>query len=333
MCQTQAGYLKLCQLLTQAYLHNQYRGRAEIKRAWLEASGTDGLILLSGATAGDVGQALLQSNAQLARQYALEWSKLFPNRFYIELQRCGHAQQEQYVTRAMALAAELQLPVVATHPIQFIEPDGFKAHEARVCISEGYVLADKRRPQHFTPDQYFKTQAEMQALFADIPSALSNSVEIAKRCNLVLTLGKNYLPQFPTPGGETLEDYLVAESRAGLAKRLHMLYPDSQLRAEKEAAYQARLDFEVGVIIQMGFAGYFLIVADFINWAKNNGVPVGPAVVPARALSSLTVSALPILTLCSMPCCSSVSSTRNGFPCPISISTSARKAVIGSSIT
>lgn len=276
LCQSHAGYLKLCQLLTEAYLHNQHRGRAEIKRAWLESSGTEGLILLSGATAGDVGQAILQTNIDVARQCATAWAKLFPNRFYIELQRYGQPQQEQYVSRAIALAGELGLPVVATQPVQFTEPDAFKAHEARVCISEGYVLADKRRPQHFTPEQYFKTQAEMAELFADIPSALTNSVEIAKRCNLTLTLGKNYLPQFPTPNGESLEEYLIAESRAGLGKRLDLLYPDAQVRAEKEPIYQARLDFEVNVIVQMGFAGYFLIVADFINWAKRNGVPVGP---------------------------------------------------------
>jgi len=276
LCQSQAGYLKLCQLLTQAYLHNQHRGRAEIKREWLQATGTEGLILLSGAMPGDVGQALLQSNLPLARQLAEDWAGLFPNRFYIELQRCGQAQQELYVSRAMGLAAELQLPVVATHPIQFIDPDSFKAHEARVCISEGYVLADKRRPQHFTEDQHFKTQAQMAELFADIPSALTNSVEIAKRCNLALTLGKNYLPQFPTPNNESLDEYLAAQARAGLERRLEVLYPDPAVLDARRPEYLQRLEFEVGIIIQMGFPGYFLIVADFINWAKNNGVPVGP---------------------------------------------------------
>jgi len=276
LCQSHAGYLKLCQLLTRAYLHNQYRGRPEIKFGWLVESGTEGLIMLSGAMAGDIGQALLQSNMELARKLAAQWAQLFPRRFYIELQRAGQPQQETYIARATALAAESSLPVVATHPVQFIEADGFKAHEARVCISEGYVLADKRRPQHFTPEQYFKTQEEMAALFADIPSALANSIEIAKRCNLGLTLGKNYLPQFPTPNGESLEDYLMAQSRAGLVKRLELLYPDSSQRTAKEPEYQARLEFEVGVIVQMGFPGYFLIVADFINWAKNIGVPVGP---------------------------------------------------------
>ncbi len=276
LCQSHAGYLKLCRLLTRAYLHNQYRGRPEIKFGWLVESGTEGLIMLSGAMAGDIGQALLQSNMELARKLAAQWAQLFPRRFYIELQRAGQPQQETYIARATALAAESSLPVVATHPVQFIEADGFKAHEARVCISEGYVLADKRRPQHFTPEQYFKTQEEMAALFADIPSALANSIEIAKRCNLGLALGKNYLPQFPTPNGESLEDYLMAQSRAGLAKRLELLYPDTSQRTAKEPEYQARLEFEVGVIVQMGFPGYFLIVADFINWAKNNGVPVGP---------------------------------------------------------
>lgn len=276
LCQSQPGYLRLCQLLTQAYLHNQYRGRAEIKRSWFTEADTEGLILLSGAMAGDVGQALLQDNISHARQLAADWGRLFPNRFYIELQRAGHAQQEAYISRALVLAGEADLPVVATHPVQFLDMDDFKAHEARVCIAEGYVLADKRRPQNFTADQYFKTQAEMAKLFADIPEGLANSVEIAKRCNLTLTLGKNYLPQFPTPNGETLEDYLASQARQGLEKRLELLYPDKKEREKKRTEYASRLDFETAVIIQMGYAGYFLIVADFINWAKHNGVPVGP---------------------------------------------------------
>ena len=195
LCQSHTGYLHLCQLLSRAYLHNQYRGRAEIKRQWFTENDTDGLILLSGAILGDIGQALLQGNISLAQLLAAEWSQLFPKRFYIELQRAGHAQQELYINHALRLAAANQLPVVATHPIQFIETEDYRAHEARVCIAEGYVLADKRRPKSFTPDQYCKTQAEMASLFADIPEALANSVEIAKRCNLSLTLGKNYLPQ------------------------------------------------------------------------------------------------------------------------------------------
>ncbi len=276
LCQTHAGYLALCALLSRAYLENQHRGRAEIKAEWLDGSNMQGLIMLSGAMAGDIGQALLQNNTTLAQSLAERWSALFPNRFYIELQRVGHAQQEAYISRAVSLASRLQLPVVATQAIQFIETEDFKAHEARVCIAEGYVLADNRRPKHFTPEQYFKTQAQMQELFADIPEALANSVEIAKRCNLTLTLGKNYLPQFPTPNGESLDIYLADQARIGLHKRLEVLYPEPEKRAAKLPEYEDRLAFEVGIIVQMGFPGYFLIVADFINWAKNNGVPVGP---------------------------------------------------------
>jgi DNA polymerase-3 subunit alpha len=276
LCQSLAGYSTLCALISKAYLENQHRGRPEIKKQWLEESGTEGLIMLSSAMMGDIGQAILQSNFNLAIACAQFWADLFPNRFYIELQRAGHAQQELYISRALKLAAKLDLPVVATHPIQFIEPDDFKAHEARVCIAEGYVLADTRRPKYFTENQYFKTQADMLSLFADIPAALANSVEIAKRCNLTLSLGKNFLPQFPTPNGESLDEFLVTEARRGLHKRLAVLYPDAAVRESKAAEYEARLDFETQIIIQMGFPGYFLIVADFINWAKNNGVPVGP---------------------------------------------------------
>jgi DNA polymerase III subunit alpha len=275
LCQSHAGYLRLCELLTQAYLTNQHRGRAEIRRGWL-ATGTEGLILLSGALHGDVGQALLQDNMQQALALAAEWQALFPGRYYIELQRAGHPQQEAFVMRALDLATALDLPVVATHPIQFLDTIDFKAHEARVCIAEGYVLADRRRPRHFTEDQYFKTQAEMALLFADIPEALQNSVEISRRCSLEITLGKNYLPQFPTPNNESLDEYLLQQARQGLVHRLEVRYPDPEVRAAKRPEYEARLEFEVGIIVQMGFPGYFLIVADFINWAKHNGVPVGP---------------------------------------------------------
>ncbi|NOT65122.1 MAG: DNA polymerase III subunit alpha [Methylotenera sp.] len=279
LCQSQAGYLLLCQLISRAYLTNQYRGRAEFKREWFVECGTEGLLLLSGAMAGDIGQACVQENLSLASKLASDWQNLFPDRFYLEVQRSAaenKSQQEQYIQHVRNIASALNLPIVATHPIQFITPDDFRAHEARTCISEGYVLADTRRPKNFSTEQYFKTQAQIAELFADMPEALANSVEIAKRCNLTLVLGKNYLPNFPTPNGESLNEYLIAEARRGLALRLQVLYPDAQTRASKQATYDARLDFETNVINQMGFAGYFLIVADFINWAKNNGVPVGP---------------------------------------------------------
>ncbi|MBV6476090.1 MAG: DNA polymerase III subunit alpha [Rhodocyclaceae bacterium] len=276
LAKNRAGYLRLCELLTQAYLAPRSRGRAEISRAAFVAGDNAGLIALSGAGLGDVGQALLAGNAAQAESAAREWARLFPGSFYIELQRFGQAQAEPLLAASIALAAKLDLPVVATHPVQFLDREDFKAHEARVCISEGYVLADPRRPKQFTEEQYFKTQAEMQALFADLPEALENSVEIARRCNLSIELGKNRLPQFPVPEGVSLDDYLTQQAEAGLERRLARLYPDAAERERRRPEYAARLAFECRTIAQMGFPGYFLIVADFINWAKQNGVPVGP---------------------------------------------------------
>jgi DNA polymerase-3 subunit alpha len=276
LCRDRPGYGRLCELLTRAYRENKVRGRAEMKKEWFAQGGGAGLLVLSGALFGDVGQALGNGNREQAETLAREWAAYFPGAFYIELQRAGHPGTESYIRQALALAGKLDLPVVATHPIQFLKREDFKAHEARVCIAQGYVLADKRRPKDFTEEQYFKSQAEMQELFADLPEALANSVEIAKRCNLTIQLGKNFLPQFPTPEGMTLDDFLVAEAKAGLQKRMLQLYPDEAARAAQMATYEARLKFETDTIIQMGFPGYFLIVADFIVWAKKNGVPVGP---------------------------------------------------------
>ena len=282
LCQSHAGYLRLCELLTRAYLENQYRGRPEIRRHWLK-EGTQGLIALSGAHLGEVGVSLLNGNAASAKVIAQEYAGLFPDRFYLEVQRYGAPREEAHLRATVKLADELALPVVATHPVQFLSIDDFKAHEARVCIAEGYVLNDKRRQKAFTAQQYFKTQAEMAELFADLPEALQNSVEIAKRCNLTLKLGKPHLPDFPTPNGETLDDFLRGEAERGLQQRMLHLYPDEAVRAAKMPEYQARLAFETETIIKMGFPGYFLIVADFIRWAKSfrdekfpNGVPVGP---------------------------------------------------------
>ena len=275
LCQSVEGYLLLCRLLSRAYLENQHRGRAELRREWFH-QGTGGLIALSGAHLGDTGSALLSGNQDQARQFAQEWASLFNNRYYLEIQRAGFADEELHIDATIQLAAELGLPVVATHPVQFLAADDFKAHEARVCIAEGYVLNDKRRAKQFTAQQYFKTQAEMQALFADLPEALQNSVEIARRCNLSLVLGKPRLPDFPTPKGQGLDDYLREQAGLGLQQRMAVLYPDAAGRAAKQPEYQTRLDFEIDTIIAMGFPGYFLIVADFIRWAKENGVPVGP---------------------------------------------------------
>ncbi len=275
LCANAAGYRSLCELLSRAFRTNQYRGRAELRQAWLE-SNSDGLIALSGAALGDVGKALLQDNVRAAEQCLTRWKALFPDSFYVELQRTGAPQQEHYIRKAVALAARHGVPVVATHPVQFIDQDSFRAHEVRVCVSEGYTLGDPRRKREFTTEQYFKTQIEMVALFADFPGALTNSVEIAKRCNVELELGKNRLPDYPTPDGLDLNDYLKQETRSRLIIRMEQLFPDAVERASQNEKYEARLEFELNTIVQMGFAGYFLIVADFINWAKKNDVPVGP---------------------------------------------------------
>ncbi len=276
ICRHREGYGQLCELLTRAFLDNKHRGRAELRREWFEGGAASGLICLSGAQHGEVGVALANGNAVLAEQLAADWARLFPDAFYIELQRAGHPGTETYIRQAVQLAGKLGLPVVATHPVQFLKPDDFRAHEARVCIAEGYVLADRRRPKNFTEEQYFKSQAQMCELFADLPEALENAVEIARRCSLTVQLGKNFLPQFPTPDGMSLDDFLVAEAKAGLEVRLAQLYPDAEERERQRPRYEERLKFETDTIIQMGFPGYFLIVADFIRWGKKNGVPVGP---------------------------------------------------------
>src|SRR5690349_1747562 len=211
LAQSRSGYHRLSELLSRAWLENQHRGRAEIRKAWL-GEGTEGLIALSGAIQGEVGAALLQDPGR-ARQAASEWMRLFPGRYYLEVQRAGAPLAEHYIEAALRLAGECSLPVVATHPVQFLRPEDFAAHEARVCIAEGYVLGDRRRPRPFTRDSYFLGQAEMAKLFADLPEALANSVEIARRCNLTLELGRSRLPAFPTPQGMTLEELLRKQAR------------------------------------------------------------------------------------------------------------------------
>ena len=207
LCQSREGYLRLADWLTRAYRTNQHRGRAELRREWF-AEGTRGIIALSGFREGDVGGALAQSNAAGATRAAENWAKLFPDRYYLEVQRAGRADDDALTASTVRLAAELDLPVVATHPVQFLARDEFRAHEARVCIAEGYTLADQRRPKRFAPEQYFTTQEAMAKRFADLPGALANSVAIAQRCNLTITLGMIYLPDFPIPAGVTIEHHL-----------------------------------------------------------------------------------------------------------------------------
>ena len=277
LVQNHQGYLNLSEILARAWTQplGKTQTQAQVAWAWLQELHA-GLIVLSGAHTGLVGQALLRGDAATASRHALALAEMFPHRFYLELQRAGRAEDEALVAQTVELAARLQLPVVATQPIQFLRPDDFQAHEARVCIAEGEVLANAKRPRRFTQEQYFKNSLQMQELFADIPSALENTLEIARRCSLGLTLGKNFLPDFPVPPGMTPEEFFRQESLNGLEERLAQLYPDPAQRDAQRPKYLERLEFELGIILKMGFPGYFLIVADFINWAKNNGCPVGP---------------------------------------------------------
>jgi len=272
------GYLALCRQMTRAYREGMQRGRPVLQRHWFDAEDLSGLIMLCGARHGEIGRALLGGHAATAEALARQWSARLPGAFYLEAQRDGSQEAETHTRSAAHLAERLGLPLVATHPVQFLKYDDFKAHEARVCIAEGYVLSDRRRPRLYTPQQYLTSQAEMVERFADLPQALENAVEVARRCNLVLTLGKSRLPLFPTPAGVTLDDQLVAESEAGLERRLLQLFPSAAERDAQRPRYRERLAFECRTIVQMGFPGYFLIVADFINWAKNERepVPVGP---------------------------------------------------------
>ena len=279
LVQSSQGYLNLSELLARAWTQNMVKTHAVVKLAWLEEL-SEGLILLSGAQAGPVGQALVQGDTSRAAEIALQLASIFTHRFYLELQRAGRPEDNAHVIEAVKLASRLSLPVVATHPVQFLTEDDYESHEARVCISDGEILGNQRRVRKFTRDQYFKSSAEMEALFADVPSALANSVEIAKRCNLSLVLGKPQLPNYPTPLTDgkpmPIEDYFRLLSVEGLEERLVHLYPDAVKRETERPRYAERLEFEINTILNMGFPGYFLIVGDFINWAKKNGCPVGP---------------------------------------------------------
>ena len=279
LVQNKQGYLNLSELLARAWTQQGSKVQASVKLEWLKEL-NEGLICLSGAQAGPVGQALIQGDTARALDVAMLLAGVFVHRFYIELQRAGRAGDEAHVVAAVQLAARANLPVVATHPVQFATEEDFEAHEARVCIADGEILGNAKRVRKFTPQQYFKSAVQMEALFADVPSAIANTVEIAKRCSLTLVLGKNYLPEFPTPlvNGQHLspDEYFRYASHEGLKERMAHLYPDVAQREAEMPRYVARLEFEIKTILDMGFPGYFLIVGDFINWAKNNGCPVGP---------------------------------------------------------
>ena len=271
LCQDLTGYRNLCRLSSRSYLDGHRGERVVIEASWLREHG-EGLIVLAGFQS-DIGQCLREGREEEAGLRLAGWQRDFGDRFYLELTRTGRSGETEFETGALPLARQLNCPVVASNDVRFLDKDDFDAHEARVCIATGRVLADPRRPREYTAEQYFKTPEEMAELFADLPGALENSVQIAMRCNLELSFGTPYLPLFPVPEGETLDSWITAESRRGLEQRLAGYRLPAGFTAEQ---YQQRLQVELDVICGMQFPGYFLIVADFINWAKRNDIPVGP---------------------------------------------------------
>ncbi len=273
--QNQTGYKNLCQLLTWAYLYGQADGLACCRREWL-AEANEGLLAISGGMAGDVGQALIAGKPDVARAHAVFWQQTFGDRYYFEVTRCERRGEAAWLAATVDLGFDLNVPLVATNDVRFPTADDFDAHEARVCINRGDILADPHRRRDYTRAQYLKSPAEMVELFADLPEALANSVEIARRATLELDLDRDYLPAFDVPAGHDAASFLRAEAEAGLTTRLAALYPDDSTREQQTRTYRERLEHELGVIDSMGFPGYFLIVADFIRWARDAGVPVGP---------------------------------------------------------
>ncbi len=273
LCQNLTGYRRLTQLVTRSYLEGQHHGAPMFERAWLTAENLRGLIVLCGGPEGDIGRALARGREDEAQRCLDAWLALCGDRFYLEALRCGRAGEQAYTEAVLSLSEARGVPAVATNDVRFLTRGEFEAHEARVCIHDGALLADPTRVRRYSEEQYLKTGEEMAVLFADAPELLANTVEVAKRCSLEIKLGASMLPAYPVPEGSDTDQFLREESARGLAGRLRETAPAPGAAAD---GYALRLDLELGVICKMGFAGYFLIVADFIRWARNNGVPVGP---------------------------------------------------------
>jgi DNA polymerase-3 subunit alpha len=276
IAQNQQGYKHVTQLISLAYSQNQVLEVPIVKKEWLFEHAS-GVIMLSGFREGDVGDQLLKGNPDQAKHLLEEYQRVFLNRFYIEIQRTGRENEEQLITSSLSLSSDLNIPVVATNDVRFLKKKDFDVHETRVCIGESYTLADTRRVKRYSDQQYFRTTQEMVELFSDVPSAIKNTIEISKRCSVEIVLGKCFLPEFPIPEGMTEAVFFKKISYDGLNERLETILdrqaPDYE---ERKNQYFQRLDFEIKIITQMEFPGYFLIVMDFIKWAKNNDIPVGP---------------------------------------------------------
>ena len=264
LCRHAQGYRELSRLLSRAYVE----GEGTIPLPWLDEAGTQGLIAISAFREGAVGQALARGEPALARRIAGEWLARFGDRYYLGLERLGREGEEPLLDDTVRLAAECGVPVVAANDVRFLAPEEFEAHEARVCIQEGWILGDPARPRRYTEEQYLRSAEEMRDRFADVPEAIENTLEIARRCSIEIELGKDVLPEFPLEPGESAEGRFAATARAGLDRRIG--------EGSDTAAYRERLEYEIEMVTQMGFSGYYLIVADFVAWARENAVPVGP---------------------------------------------------------
>lgn len=274
------GYRNLTELISLAYTEKSTSGLLTVRREWVQKH-AKGLIALSGGRDGEVGRTLLEEGEEKGQEVLAQWMAWFPGCFYLELHRCGRDREEAYVDAAVSLASVAQCPIVATNDVRFISRDDFEAHEARVCINERRTLDDPRRSHNYTEQQYLRSAAEMEALFSDLPEAIANTRSIAMQCNLDLELGVPYLPNYPIPDNYSMEEYFAKVSKDGLEERFKKIMPreespDEESYTGKLKPYYERLDFELNVINQMGFPGYFLIVMEFIQWAKNNDIPVGP---------------------------------------------------------
>ena len=276
LAMNKVGYSNIIKLTSRSYQEGQNNGKAVVHRDWLQQCNS-GLIVLSGADKGEIGQALINRSITEAKNLLLPWLEVFKDRFYLEIQRTGRANDERCLHLTVDLAQQVGVPLVATNEVVFIHTDEFEAHETRVCINQGMILDDPDRPRNYSPQQYLRSEVEMVDLFNDLPSALTNSVEIAQRCNLDIELGKCYLPNFPVPDGQTMDTFFRQISAEGLGRRLQQSRESPLDQSEQwQQRYVTRLKLELDIIIQMGFSGYFLIVMDFIHWARQNQISVGP---------------------------------------------------------
>ncbi|MGB2239625.1 MAG: PHP domain-containing protein, partial [Pseudomonadales bacterium] len=272
----QSGYKALSRVLSRGYSENYHQGRMVIRRQWLQEDG-EGLIALSAAADGDVGKAILAGHAEEAEARAQFWQSVFPEGYYLELQRLGRSIDEPHIAGALVLSERLQIPVVATNDVRFMAADEFEAHEVRVCIHQSRTLDDPRREKKYSEEQYFKSAAQMTELFKDIPEAIANTLAIAQRCSVELVLGQSFLPEYPVPEGQTMAGFLEQTALEGLQERFNFFTPEKKPAEEDwQQHYFDRLTFELNVINNMGFPGYFLIVMEFIQWAKAHDIPVGP---------------------------------------------------------